>query len=93
MVMIRLAQLVLDDHRVAGGIFRDEVDAEGASCLFALWVRQRETYGITEDVDVLFEPLRKIMCLMLPHVSEWYARDLADHGTPISPHTPGSHCR
>jgi hypothetical protein len=69
--MVSLAQLVLDDHRVPSGIFRYEVDAEGASSLFALGVRKRQAHGITEHIDVLLQPPGEVVCLVFPHLPKW----------------------
>jgi len=70
--MIGLAQLILDDHRVSSSIFRDEIDTEGASSLFALGVCKRQAYGLTEDIDVLFKPPSEVVCLVFPHIPKWY---------------------
>ena len=79
MIMIGFAKLILDDHRIPSGIFREEIDAEGASRLFALRICKRQTHGITEDINVLLQPPGEIVCLVFLHIPEWYARYLADH--------------
>jgi hypothetical protein len=77
-VVIRSLKLVFDDHCAAGLVLRYEVDAERACGLLALNVRKRQVENVVQDIDVLFQPGRQVVSLVLPHFAEWNALDLSD---------------
>ena len=79
MVVVASLKLVLDDHRVALVIFGNEIHAEVSGILLPFGCGQVEVEDVVENLDVLFQPLRKVTRLMLPHISQRNAVDSSDH--------------
>src|SRR6266545_2406473 len=83
MVVVRPLELVFDDDRSARLVLGHEINVERASSLLAPGAHEGEAANVVQDIDVLLQPSREVVRLVLPNLAERDALDPADGRTAL----------